>query len=353
MVKARTRGKQKTVLFYASTPSKKMFAVQRFYRTDIQILRDLGFRVKLSKNYLDFLKFWSYEIAFIYFYRYGLISALFSKIFLKKVLFTGGIDNLDLEWAGEKAYKIQKQLFLGCTFFSDCNILVSNTDYLNIQHFRPILNEKHYPRVFHAIDVNAFRNETVNGKEKIVSTIVWMHDFDNVIRKGVDKSILFFKHLHILDPEFRMVIIGPLGKGTETLLEIIRREGFESFVTFTGAISETEKISWLQKSMIYTQLSIYEGFGIAAIEALAAGNIVVHSGKGGLSDGIANFGILAENMDWETLAKVVLSKVTDTEKWSQFILQGIQHVSENFDYEVRKNAFNKIFTSMFNPSLNN
>lgn len=102
---------KKTILFYSSVKSKRMFSIQNFYRTDIKILKSLGYNVKLSKTVLDYLLFWKYDIAFIYFFRYGLFPALLSKLFGKKVYFTGGIDFLDLQYAGKKRFVVQ------CVFF--------------------------------------------------------------------------------------------------------------------------------------------------------------------------------------------------------------------------------------------
>ena len=80
----------KRILFYSNVKTKKQFSVQGFYRTDIDILKKLGFKVKLSKHWYDFLLFNKYDLAFLYFYRYSLIPAMISKIFRKKVFFTGG-----------------------------------------------------------------------------------------------------------------------------------------------------------------------------------------------------------------------------------------------------------------------
>jgi len=79
---------EKRVLFYSSVSTKKMFSIQKFYRTDICIMRDLGYKVSLCNSYFDYLQFWKYDIAFIYFYKYGFLPALIEKIFFKKVLFT-------------------------------------------------------------------------------------------------------------------------------------------------------------------------------------------------------------------------------------------------------------------------
>lgn len=124
---------KKKVLFYSSVKTKRMFSIQGFYRTDIQILRENGFEVLLSKHFWDFFLFWKYDITFIYFYRFGLFPALISKCFLKKVYFTGGIDDLDIEYAGEKKHFIQKIFFKLCNLFSDTSIIVSKADLKNIE----------------------------------------------------------------------------------------------------------------------------------------------------------------------------------------------------------------------------
>jgi glycosyltransferase involved in cell wall biosynthesis len=337
----------KTVLFYASVKTKKMFSVQQFFRTDIQILRDLGYNVRLSNSFLDFLKFWKYNFTFIYFYKYGLLPAIISKITFKKVIFTGGIDSLDKEYEIRKLYLRQKLFFTLCTFFADRVILVSNSDKRNIQAFKMPLSMKKYPLSYHVIEFDKFCKDDIEGREKIVLTIAWMIAEDNVIRKGVDKSLLFFKQLHKLDPEYRMIIVGPQGVGVNLIKKIIQAEKLEQFVTLTGAISEDKKIELLKKSMIYTQLSIYEGFGIAAIEALAAGNIVVHTGKGGLADGISHYGVLCSSGLYDISAKEVLEITSDEKQWKCVVKSGVNHVYENFDYPQRLNKFREIISSLY------
>ena len=51
----------KTVFFYSSVQTKKMFSIQSYYRNDILILKDLGYKVALSKKSFDFLLFWKYD----------------------------------------------------------------------------------------------------------------------------------------------------------------------------------------------------------------------------------------------------------------------------------------------------
>ena len=338
--------RRKKILFYSSVKTKKMFSIQQFYRTDIYILRELGYTVILSKSIFNYFLFWKYDIAFIYFYRYGLFPALIAKLFSKKVIFTGGIDYLDRKYAGIKSYIIQKIFINLCNLFSDKNILVSNSDLVNVRKAIKSFNPSNFPLSFHVINCEDFVYDIITNKKKIFCTIAWMLQTENVIRKGVDKSILLFKEIYLIDPDFRMIIIGPKGEGTAYIYEIIKKEKLEEVVSFTGAIDEKSKIKILQESSIYSQLSIYEGFGIASIEALAAGNIVIHTGKGGLADAIGVNGILTSGESYQIIAKKLFNILYNNELRLKMVRQGIDHVSKNFSYAKRYNDFENIFKSI-------
>jgi glycosyltransferase involved in cell wall biosynthesis len=337
---------KKKVLFYSSVKTKRMFSIQGFYRTDIQILRENGFEVLLSKHFWDFFLFWKYDIAFIYFYRFGLFPAIISKLFFKKVFFTGGIDDLDLDYAGVKKYFIQKIFFKLCNLFSDTSIVVSKADLKNIQSIY-VKNRlpKNLELSFHVIDFDSYKYTFTIEKQKVMTTIAWMLREENVFRKGVDKTVEVFDSLLKIDNEWKLMIIGPKGKGTEIIEKLIQEKGIEKSVFLLGSISEEEKINFLKISTIYMQLSVYEGFGIAAIEALAAGNIVFHSGKGGLKDGVSNFGIEVENLsDSFQIASLIHStlQIKSNQNHIEFLNNGISYVEQNFSYPIRKKLLKEI-----------
>lgn len=332
----------KRVLFYSSVKTKKMFSIQSYYRNDIQILRDLGFKVLLSNSVFDYMRFWKYDIGFFYFYRYSAVGALFSKLFRKKNVFTGGIDYLEPSFATPNQCRLQKIFFKICNVLSDANIIVSTTDYENI---KKIYNGK-IPRKcsisFHVIDWEKFKY-TGESKQKVVTTIAWMVNRDNVYRKGVDKTIKAFSIFKKKFPEYRLIIAGPPGEGSKEVVALISQLNLEDAVEYRGTISEEEKVNLLKHSLIYSQLSIYEGFGIAAIEALAAGCILVHSGKGGLKDAVGNNGYVVnigdENEIVEAYVKVA-SNILDLENIRN---KGMKYAEDHFTYNKRFDDFRKIF----------
>lgn len=289
------------VLFYSSVSNKKLFTITGFYLQDIKAIELANHKVITTNSYTDFLKYWNYDVSFLYFYKKSIIPGMISFFFKKKIIYTGGIDELSNEVDVNQYKKIVfKILFFLNYLISDfCNI-VSKNDLKNTTLF---LNKCfcrtnkliYFP---HCIDINFF-NEYANNNEKenIITTICWMGTIGNVKRKGVDKSLVLFKKILSYNPLFKFYIIGTLGIGKSYLDDIIEENDLKQNVIFTGPIDENKKIELLYKSKFYLQISKYEGFGIAVIEAMLCNNYIIHSGKGGLADTIGNNGLVIDDFN--------------------------------------------------------
>lgn len=323
----------KTILFYSSVKDLNLFKTQRFYAIDIALLKKIGYNVLVTNKLSSFLKFWNYNLAFLYFYRYSFFAGLIARFFGKSVYFTGGIDALEISFSTPIAYYIQTVFFKLCYLVSSKCIIVSHSDLQNIQR---ISNRKLTKISFsqHTIDAESF--DSNKSKEKIFSSIVWMGNKENVIRKGVDRALELFALLIQNDDRFKeynFIVVGEKGEGTIYLLDLCNKLGIEDKVFFMGAVSEDIKINLLARSTYYFQLSKYEGFGIAALEALASGNIVIHSGNGGLKDTIKNYGVIVNlKEDNDTIYCLLKEKLFD-----KFDTKEINYyVSANFSNKKRE-----------------
>lgn len=280
------------IYFYSSVKNIGLFHSQQFYRIDIQILEELGYKIVLVNKIYPFLYFWRYNISFLYFYKWSLFPALISKLFNKKVYLTGGIDDLDMQYAGRKRFILQKICFKIIRLVSCSCILVSKSD---IDNVKKIYKGKLPSKICfseHSLNISSF-SPVVYNKSNSFMTIAWMESKENVIRKGIDKSLYVFKYLSE-KPEFSnsvYYIIGREGEGSNYLKLLCQKLDILNRVVFTGSLSEENKINMLMHNRYYFQLSIYEGFGLAALEALLSKNIVIHSGNGGLKYVIKDLGI--------------------------------------------------------------
>lgn len=333
------REKMKTIYFYSSVKTKKLFSIQSYYRNDIFALRSLGYKVQLSNSFLDFFFFWKYDIAFLYFYRYSCIPAFLSKLFFKKVYFTGGIDYLDKYFSTPKQRFVQGVFFRLCNLFSNGSILVSSADVENVKQLYRGKLPKNCSLSFHAVDIDRIQFKgTLDQKKNNYCTIAWMSNLDNVFRKGIDKAIDVFANIVFIQPDAKFFLAGSEGEGSRYVLEKIRALSLQNSVIYLGPISEEEKIVLLQRCKYYFQLSKYEGFGIAAVEALAAGCLVLHSGRGGLKDAVGKYGYKI-NIEKDICIKKLLFEIQAKFSDNQFFEEGMQYVRQRFSMQQRIDSF--------------
>jgi glycosyltransferase involved in cell wall biosynthesis len=319
-----------------------MFSIQSYYRNDILILKALGYEVLLSNTFWDFFCFWKYNISFLYFYRYSLIPAFLSKLVRKKVYFTGGIDYLDKNFATKKQCRLQAFFFRLCNFFSDGSILVSSTDVENVSALYGGKLPDNCRIGFHSIDVESFVFEgNLHEKKNQFCTIAWLANIDNMYRKGVDKAVKLFAEIVKLKPDSLFYIVGTKGEGSDYLLSLIQELNIQNKVIYLGSISESDKITLLKECKYYFQLSTYEGFGIAAIEALAAGCLVIHSGRGGLKDAVGEYGFQVD-IDNFLPTSDLLQSIEKKSADNEFIGDGIKYVRETFSMNQRMNLFSQV-----------
>jgi glycosyltransferase involved in cell wall biosynthesis len=97
-------------------------------------------------------------------------------------------------------------------------------------------------------------------------------------KKGLDVLIRAFAIARHTAPEARLVIAGPDDEALQRALEAIAaREGVADRVTFTGMLRGREKMAALAAARAWALPSHSENFGIAVLEAMAAGLPVIVS----------------------------------------------------------------------------
>ncbi len=97
---------------------------------------------------------------------------------------------------------------------------------------------------------------------------------------------------------------GPLFKRLEEL-------GLREKVKFVGYLAEEELPLWYAAATIFVFPSIYEGFGMPPLEAMACGTPVITSNSSSLPEVVGPAGITVAPMDVEGWAKAILDLLKD------------------------------------------
>lgn len=339
--------KSNSVLFYSSVKDVSLFELTGFYVEDIKALKEAGYNVTTTNNPFLFLLFWTYDVSFFYFYKKSLVPALFSLLAGKKIVYTGGIDELSVEVEISNKHRlISKTFFILNYFLADyCNI-VSKEDWKNTTNLLKeigIRNPKKLVYFPHSIDVFKFSKYNSFVKEDIITSICWMDSVANVKRKGVDATVRVFKNIVDKNKKYKLYIVGSWGPGKEYLDVIVKELDLQNNVFFTGPINDAEKIDLLSRSKFYFQLSKYEGFGIAVIEAMILHNYIFHTGKGGLLDTIGEKGCLINDTNnIEEIVREFEEVIRNDNNEDIMLIENANKVKELFSTLSRSNNFKTI-----------
>lgn len=106
-----------------------------------------------------------------------------------------------------------------------------------------------------------------------------------------------------------LVIAGRKGWMYQPVFDRVRALGLEGRVHFTGYVSDADIPALLNAALVFVFLSLYEGFGLPPLEAMACGVPVICSNASSLPEVVGEGGILLEPRDvgaWvEAMARVL------------------------------------------------
>lgn len=109
-------------------------------------------------------------------------------------------------------------------------------------------------------------------------------------------------------PDVHLVFVGR-GPLEQSIKDLVRSLGMEHRVHFLGQRNDVERV--MASADIYVQSSLSEGFGIAALEAMASGLPTIASDVPGLAEVVGDAGLLFPAGNAEQLALLIRKLQTD------------------------------------------
>jgi glycosyltransferase involved in cell wall biosynthesis len=169
------------------------------------------------------------------------------------------------------------------------------------------------------LDLSAYTPGPPEGRQPLV---VWIGRLERY--KRADVLIDAFVAVRRAVPAARLAIIGS-GHERGALEELARSRGLGDAVEFSGFISETEKIAYLQRAALLVNTSEKEGFGLTTIEANACGTPNVSTDVPGLRDSVRDgeTGLLVAFGDTDALARAIVRLLTDEPLRARLVEHGL------------------------------
>ncbi len=103
----------------------------------------------------------------------------------------------------------------------------------------------------------------------------------------------------------RLVIGGGKGWLTEGIFEAVEASGFRSEIVLTGFVADADLPTLYSAADVFVLPSLYEGFGIPVLEAMACGTPVVCANNSSLPEAAGDAALLVEALDEAALAAAI------------------------------------------------
>ena len=129
-----------------------------------------------------------------------------------------------------------------------------------------------------------------------------------------------------------LLIVGELDKRYPEPLNFVREHKLEEKVIFAGHLSDDDLLRAYREADLFVHASLYEGFGLPPLEAMAAGTPVLSSSAASLPEVLGDAAIFFDPTDTAEIAKAIKRVLSDEKLRGDLAARGLRRAQE-FSWE--------------------
>lgn len=155
--------------------------------------------------------------------------------------------------------------------------------------------------------------------------LLYVGGFDD--NKNLPTLVTAFQQLlqkeSIKDEYLFLVFVGTLNPAAEILRKFVKTTDLEKRVIFTGFVPEDDLIALYNAAELFVFPSLYEGFGLPPLEAMACGTAVISSNASSLPEVVGDAAIQVNPHSPEELGQAILHVLSNPELRQQMEDKGL------------------------------
>ena len=131
---------------------------------------------------------------------------------------------------------------------------------------------------------------------------------------------------------YKLIFVGPFDKRhTPDLIQLIDQLNLRHLCVWKGWVEDDEKLSLLNECHALIIASLWEGFGLPALEAMACGTPVIASDRGALPEGIGDYGYLVNPFNIQSISFAMNAVINDKKCFEKALKKGPSR-AESFNW---------------------
>jgi len=151
-------------------------------------------------------------------------------------------------------------------------------------------------------------------------------------RKNIPSLIRAFYQLKKKTSRHKLIIAGKKGWKSEDIFETIEKLNLQKDIIFTGYVPDEDLPALYNAADLFVYPSLYEGFGLPPLEAMACGTPVITSNTSSFPEVVGDAGIMIDPYDVDGLTKAMYEVLTNDGLREDMIKKGLKQ-TKKFSWE--------------------
>jgi glycosyltransferase involved in cell wall biosynthesis len=147
-------------------------------------------------------------------------------------------------------------------------------------------------------------------------------------RKNLPLLIQAYQSLVELGSSHPLVVVGRFGWMHQQVLQEITTLGLKDKILFTGYVPQLDLPIVYNLASLFVYPTLYEGFGLPALEALACGTPVITSDIASLPEIVGDAGLLVPAGDKQALTQAMRAVLTDQALQNRLAVKGPERAAQ-------------------------
>jgi glycosyltransferase involved in cell wall biosynthesis len=170
-------------------------------------------------------------------------------------------------------------------------------------------------------------------------------------RKDYPSLLRAFALLAPSHHDLRLLIVGQTGWGEQAFSEALAQlpKEVSARIDRRGFVDDRERTNLLLGASLLVYPSVYEGFGLPPLEAMAAGVPVVATTAGSLPEILGDAALLVASGDHAALAEAIQRVLTDSDLAANLVEKGLVR-AKNFSIEAMISRFTRLYQDLSGTS---
>ena len=187
---------------------------------------------------------------------------------------------------------------------------------------------KNLVTLIEAFGMVSSRKSVVSSQKSVVSSQMTDDRQQRTVdRQGVELRIAGAEG-EAARTEAQLIIGGAPGWKYEPIFARVKALGLESRVRFVGQIAQEALPAWYNACAVFAYPSLYEGFGLPALEAMACGAPVVTSNATSLPEVVGDAGLMVDPLDRRGLAEALAGVLSDPGRQQQMRVASLRRAAQ-------------------------